>query len=414
MLNINLIPNHLYTFVRDFDVSHPTAESVQSWWKEMSEVAKNFPFPNQEMHDHFMEKRYNPMAEEMAKLSSESKTQLGDLLAHRLPMQTFIGDLLRDNFEFYDSKDLHDRLDEEFSKHTILTSKEIDAAYDDIMQRISAPEVATDGLVQYFLNHSTNRLANQRRAAKEDMSISRERLNRFVRTIISMRRTLDTDRETLKARHASIQARRELFALPNDEKALRERGMALTLNKMRLLPELFLEWKHLESPNMSADELKDRFDDFRYNGKALAVMRETLLSETSSDEEKEDIHRKIYSWFDNAQKSMQYLRERPGQEENAAEARRLFQLTRENLQKMNGKLRERLKTIDDAEVHKFLSLLAGNVSHMARKQIISLRNSQFEWTLVESFMISTNFILDLSDEEIATRLAKRDKASDLK
>ena len=414
MLNINLIPNHLYTFVRDFDVSHPTAESVQSWWKEMSEVAKNFPFPNQEMHDHFMVKRYNPMDDEIAKLSSESKTQLGDLLAHRLPMQTFIGDLLRDNFEFYDSKDLPDRLGEEFSKHTILTSKEIDAAYDDIMQRISAPEVATDSLMQYFLSHSINRLANQRRDAKDDTSISRELLNRFVRTVISMRRTLDTDRETLKARHASIQARRELFGQSYDEKAMRERGLVLTLNKMRMIPELFLEWKYLENPNISTDELNVHLEKFRYNGKSLAEMRETLLSESSTAEEKEEVHRKIYSWFENTQRTMRFLRERPNHEEVAEKSRRLFQMTRENLQRMEAKLRERLKTIDDAEVHKFLSLLAGNVSHMARKQIISLRNSQFEWTLVESFMISTNFILDRSDEEIATRLAKRNKASDLK
>ena len=414
MLNINLIPTHLYTFARDFELTYPTVESVQTWWKEMSEVAKNFPFPNQKMRDHFMENRYNPMDEEIAKLSSETKAQLGVLLALRLPMQTFIGDLLRDSFEYYDSKDLHDRLDEEFSKHTILTSKEIDAAYDDIMQRISAPEVATDSLMQYFLNHSINRLANQRRAAKDDTSISRELLNRFVRTVISMRRTLDTDRETLKARHASIQARRELFGQSYDEKALRERGLVLTLNKMRMIPEIFLEWKYLENPNISTDELNDYLEKFRYNGKALAEMRETLLSETSSDEEKEDIHRKIYSWFENTQRTMRFLRERPNREEVAEKSRRLFQMTRENLQRMEAKLRERLKTIDDAEVYKFISLLTGNVSHMVRKQVVSLRHSQFEWSLVESFIISTNFILDLSDEEIAAHIAKRNKASDSK
>ena len=133
-----------------------------------------------------------------------------------------------------------------------------------------------------------------------------------------------------------------------------------------------------------------------------------------SDEEKEDIHRKIYSWFENTQRTMRFLRERPNHEEVAEESRRLFQMTRENLQRMEAKLRERLKTIDDAEVYKFISLLTGNVSHMVRKQVVSLRHSQFEWSLVESFIISTNFILDLSDEEIAAHIAKRNKASDSK
>ena len=138
MLNKNLIPATVFDFVTEFKTSHPTIEGVKAWWDEMVTVVKDFPFPDSEMREHFMIKRYQPMEAAINKLSADSKTPLGDIVALGPSMETFIGDLLRDHFEFYDSKDYHDRLDEEFANHQILTPKEIDDAYDDIMERISA------------------------------------------------------------------------------------------------------------------------------------------------------------------------------------------------------------------------------------------------------------------------------------
>lgn len=411
MLNKNLIPATVFDFVTEFKTTHPTIEGVKAWWDEMVTVVKDFPFPDSEMREHFMIKRYQPMEAAINKLSADSKTPLGDIVALGPAMETFIGDLLRDHFEFYDSKDYHDRLDEEFAKHQILTPKEIDDAYDDIMKRISAPEVATDGLMQYFLNHSSTRLANLRRAAKEDVSASRERLNRYARAIISMRRTLDTDRETLKARYNALQERRNLFTSPSDEEQFRQTGLAMTLNKIRLLPELYMEAQRLEHPNLSQDELNQRHNQSAFSPKILAEMRSVLLSEASTEEEKNEVHRKIYGRFDNETKRLSFLRERPLQEERDTEARRLFNMSRENIRRMNDIIRERLSKVENREVYAYLKRLAGNVDHMSRKQTIGLRNSEFEWKLIEAFIISTNFLLSFSDEEILAQLKKTQSIS---
>jgi len=411
MLNKNLIPATVFDFVTEFKTTHPTIEGVKAWWDEMVTVVKDFPFPDSEMREHFMIKRYQPMEAAINKLSTNSDTPISDVLSLGPSMETFIGDLLRDHFEFYDSKDYHDRLDEEFAKHQILTHKEIDDAYDDIMKRISVPEVATDGLIQYFLNHSSTRLANLRRAAKEDVSASRDRLNRYVKAIISMRRTLDTDRETLKARYKSIQGRRELFTPSSDVKQMRQTGLEITLNKIRLLPEVYMERQRLEYPHLSQDELNERYNKSNFSPKDLAEMRKVLLSETSTEEEKTDIHRKIYSRYDNEMIRLNVLRARPSQEERDSEARRLFQLSRENLHRMNDIIRERLSKVEDRVVYDYLTRLAGNLDYMSRKQTISLRNSEFEWKLVESFIISTNFLLSFSDEEILAQLKKTQSIS---
>lgn len=406
MLNKNLIPTSVFNFVKDYNIQHPTIEDIKKWWAEMGTVVNNFPFPDEEMRNHFMKERHLPLAEEIEKLSPDSKTPICDLISFGTYLETYIGDLLRDHFEFYDSKEYHNALDEELAKRRIMTHSEIDEAYDEIMKRISAPEVVTDGLLQFFLKHPSIRLANRRRAAKEDVSIARGQLNQFVRSIISMRRTLDTPRDVLKNRYNSLQERRGLFTSPTDEETFRKEGMARTLNKIRILPELQLELLRCEHPNLAEAELKDRLNRMEYNPKTLVKMQEVLLSETSTEEEKEDIHRKIYSYHSNTVIKMKHVNAQPKREECDTEARRLFQMTRENLHRINGIVRERLSTVENREVYEYINRIAGNVDQMARIQIISLRNSQFEWSMVESFILATNFLLSFSDEEILAQLKK--------
>lgn len=100
MLNVNLLPESLVKFVKEFNTTVPTIEGVNAWWAEASMFAKYFEFPLPEMKEQFFNVYYKRMEDFIEELNGSTKAPMTLMMNSQFLYQSFLRSLLIDKIDW--------------------------------------------------------------------------------------------------------------------------------------------------------------------------------------------------------------------------------------------------------------------------------------------------------------------------
>ena len=100
MLDVNLLPESLVKFVKEFNLTVPTVEGMNTWWAEASMVAKYFEFPLPEMKEQFFNVYYKRMKDFIEELNGPSKAPMTLMMNSQFLFQSFLRSLLIDKIDW--------------------------------------------------------------------------------------------------------------------------------------------------------------------------------------------------------------------------------------------------------------------------------------------------------------------------
>lgn len=124
MLNENVIPASITSYLKEFELHRPDVERLLSWWDEFNSFLETFEFPIPEMREKYMAGTYQAFAEKVESIKTTT-TPLHDILGLRTHLLSLLSRLLEEEGNYWSTLERKRRQGEIYTHLCGLTMAEI-------------------------------------------------------------------------------------------------------------------------------------------------------------------------------------------------------------------------------------------------------------------------------------------------
>lgn len=100
MLNVDLLPESLVKFVKEFNTTVPNVEKMNVWWEEANAFLTHFDFPTMEIEEDFYRNQYNRANEFIKSINADPVAPMSLMLNGQYTIYAFTRGLLVDKIDW--------------------------------------------------------------------------------------------------------------------------------------------------------------------------------------------------------------------------------------------------------------------------------------------------------------------------
>lgn len=100
MLNVDLLPESLVKFVKEFNTTVPNVEKMNEWWEEANTFLTHFDFPTMEIEEDFYRNQYNRANEFIKSINADPVAPMSLMLNGQYTIYAFTRGLLVDKIDW--------------------------------------------------------------------------------------------------------------------------------------------------------------------------------------------------------------------------------------------------------------------------------------------------------------------------